>query len=413
MQIVFSRKCGKFGFFESPSLGSAIDVRGRFRGVHNLVVLFLKGIFTMSLKRFRVKRSVVVVLLIATSIVLSGASICGAQWGYRGSRTSPSRSAFRYQGPILSLEVASPYPRSYRAAALPVAPYTSRYPSSYDLSRYGVGIGATTYDRYRGMEPTRAELDRERFYYELDRTHRFQTREERYSNDFAAAYTSPSAMVNRYRYPYVAGAVATPIRPEPVPGTVLGRYQSRYEGYIADDDVAVALRAAAVRLQLSLARKADGHIWIRHLKPDQIIDAIDRAEHPAILSDLIINYEGVSENPRLILIAAANGLEDVRRLLRQYITLSSPYPSAGAVGVDEWQTTSPSDQETILTERVISERVVEPQMEEIQQPTLAPPLPAEPVSSGGFESLDRPRLGNLTDEADIELLPAPVATPIE
>jgi len=367
----------------------------------------------MSLKRFRVKRFVVVVLLIATSIVLSNATNCGAQWGYRGGRTSPPRSAFRYQGPILSLEIASAYPNLYGAATLPVSPYSSRYPSSFDQSRYGVAIGATTYDRYRGMQPTRAELDRERFYYDLDRTHRFQTREERYSNDFAAAYTSPSAMVNRYRYPYVAGTVVAPIRPEPVPGTVSGRHQSRYEGYIADDDVAVALRAAAVRLQLSLARKADGHIWIRHLKPDQIIDAIDRADHPAILFDLIVNYEGVSENPRLILIAASNGFEDVRRLLRQYVTLSSPYPNAEAIGVDEWQTASPSDQGTIINERIISEQVIDPRMNENQQPTLAPPLPTEPAASGDLESLDRPRLDHLPDEADVELLPAPLATPIE
>lgn len=362
----------------------------------------------MSLKRFRVKRSVVVVLLIATSIVLSGASICGAQWGYRGSRTSPSRSAFRYQGPILSLEVASPYPSSYGAAALPVAPYTSRYPSSYDLSRYGVGIGATTYDRYRGMEPTRAELDRERFYYELDRTHRFQTREERYSNDFAAAYTSPSAMVNRYRYPYVAGAVATPIRPEPVPGTVLGRYQSRYEGYIADDDVAVALRAAAVRLQLSLARKADGHIWIRHLKPDQIIDAIDRAEHPAILSDLIVNYEGVAENPRLILIAASEGFSDVRQLLPQYVTLSSPYPNASQPEYNDWQSSSPQAGETILSERIIGEQIIAPDSTETEAPTLAPLL-SKPKQSDDLKYLDRPQLDDIQSDADVELLPAPAA----
>jgi len=366
----------------------------------------------MKLNRLRLNKSVVFVLLIATSLVLFGASTCDAQWGFGGRGNSSSRGGLRYRGPIFSFEIASPYPDPFAGAALPISPYPSGYPSAFDSNRFGIGMGATTFDRYRGMQPTQAELDRERFYYDLDRTHRYQTREQRYGDDFAARYTSPSAMVDRYRYPYVAGTAVVPAVPRPVPGVDLGRYQSRYQGYVADDDVAVALRAAAVRLQLSLARKADGHLWIRHLKPDQIIDSIDRLEFPGTLAELLVNYEGVAENPRLILIAASEGFSDIRRLLPQYVTLSSPYPNASQPEYNEWQSSSPTAGETILSERIIGEQVIEPQTDS-QGPTLAPPLPIEPVGREDLEQLSRPNLEDLPGDADMELLPAPAGAKAE
>ena len=360
------------------------------------------------------------------SIGLFGIATCDAQWGLnRGtSWGSQGRGGFRYRGPLMSLEIASPYSAFGPAPAFGIAPAFGPTPAfgigALPPSPYGYGINgglnASSLDRYRGLQPTQAEIDREAFYYNLDRTHRFQTREERYGNDFAARYTPPAAMVNRYQYPYVAGAPAGPPLPQRVPGLTLNRYESRYQGYVADDDVAVALRAAAMRLTMSLARMSDGHIWIKHLKPDFIIESIDQVQPPSLLSDLIINYEGVAENPRLVLISSAEGFADVRRLIAQYVTLSSTYPQAEASVSEPWMGASSYDQETILSERVIGEtELVDPNNAQFPQPldtsdsTYLPPS----MKPSDAMPLQNPRLNDFPDTADVELLPPPVASPAD
>jgi hypothetical protein len=335
----------------------------------------------MNQKFHFVFRAFVITVTFATFVSAVGVLNCTAQWGIWGPRSpwGASRSvpagAFQYRGPLVGIEIVGGF------------------------------AGPSVYSQYRGVAPTQAELDRERFYSNLDRTHRYQTREDRYENDFFNAYASPSAMVNRYRDPYVAGSPSVPVRPLPVPGLAIGRYQSSYQGYVEDDTVAISLRAAANRLKRSLSRMADGHIWIRHLKPDQIIDSIDRAQHPAMLSDLIINYEGVDQNPRLVLIASAEGFQDVRRLLSQYVTLQSPYPNA--IGMETIV------DEQLLGEQVIDEQVIIPSDDTV----LMPPSLAEPVLEGRpqIDAGTSPpsRREELPDSADIELLPAPLPTPAD
>ncbi|MGV3483868.1 MAG: hypothetical protein ACO1RT_05580 [Planctomycetaceae bacterium] len=392
----------------------------------------------MKLMGFGMRRIAIVLLLVAILSVVAVHN-CQAQWGYLGGSTGPSRSAFSYRGPLLSLDVAPAYPASPWAGAYDPAWGTSRYDSFYGTGAYDRYDARTQagysslYGRYRGMQPTQAELDRARYYEYLDRTHQYRTREDRYARDFQNAYTSPSAAVNRYRYPYVAGAPVVRWAPEPVPGQSIGRHQSRYQGYVPDDDVAISLRAASNRLQRSLSRKADGHIWIRHLKPDQIIDAIDQGQDPAVLADLVINYEGVAQTPRLVLIAETEGFQDVRRLLAQYVTLPSAYPGAEVIDGPAWQQPQSMGAETVVEDRVIDERPIidEPFLGQGSgsdvfdqgfsdippsstpssgQPAIAPvPKPAT-AANETTEQSQRPRLDSLPDSPDVELLPAPLPT---
>lgn len=389
-------------------------------------------------------RSASIALLTLAMTFVVDARQCEAQWGYWGRGTTASRGAFRYRGPLLTIELAPAYPDHAWADA-----YGPAFDPAFDRGRYSAAYGASpfdryrmsdaeffapnVYDRYRGVQPTPAELDRERYYHDLDRMHRFQTREERYENDFRNAYTPAESMVNRYRQPYVAGTPSVPWTPKTVPGMSISRHESRYQGYVADEDVAIALRAAAMRLRTSLARKSDGHIWIRHLQPDAIIDSIDRGDHPSSLTDLVINYEGVADNPRLVLISESNGFKDVRRLLAQYVTLSSPYPHAEPTN-EAWQDSVVPSSETIIDEKVIGESILGERVIDDASPMLAPampnavtPTPVVPVppasnvpsasdvpsaseASDGesdMSTLDRPALGSIPDEADVELLPPP------
>lgn len=370
----------------------------------------------MRMTQSSVSRSLFVILAIATTVFLVGVSHCEAQWGYFGRGTTATRGAFTYRGPLISFDVLPAYP----------APRTGSYDPTFGRPSYGFAPGAYPYDRYRsyessayayqmfgqyrGTQPTQAELDRERFYDNLDRTHRYQTREDRYASDFSNAYASPSAMVNRYRHPYVAGAPALPWTPEPIPGLSIAPHQSRYQGYVPDDDVAISLRAAANRLQRSLSRKADGHVWIGHLKPDQIIDAIDRGHHPGALADLVLNYEGIAQTPRLVLIAQAEGFQDVRRLLAQYVTLSSPYPNAVEIDGESWQSPSALGHETIIDEQIVGEQVFEQGLsadnDALMESPALPDSPA-PMPANSLKRSSRPQLDSLPDEADVELLPAP------
>ena len=327
----------------------------------------------------------------ALAVVLATAPNCEAQWAFgRG---------FRYRGPMMSVQVGPSYPGvgiGYGAAGAPINSF------------YGP-LSATGPVAHRGLQSTRAELDREAYYYNLDRMHRFQTREERYSNDFAARYTSADAMVNRYRYPSVSGLAVLRPSPQPVPGLGLGRHESRYQGYVSDADVAVALRAAAMRLKFSLTRMADGHVWVRHLAPDQIIGAIDKMSPPSVLADLIINYEGVHENPRLVLISSTEGFQDVRRLLAQYVTMSSTYPNADVTASPDGYPNAYSG--AYPGETIISDMPA-PMIDE--QPMVAPELIGPTWSQSpslmekDFETVERPQLDDVPDASDIELLPPPM-----
>ncbi len=323
-----------------------------------------------------VLRFVVLVACVVAINLAGDVSRCHAQFGFFGRGKTAARGAFKQPrfGSAYGANPADHY--GINAASSPA---------------YGVA------SQYRGIQPTQAELDREKFYYNLDRMHRYQTREERYANDFYNAYASPAAMVDRYRYPYVAGTPNVPWTPKPVPGLTLGRYESRYQGYVADDEVAESLRAAANRLQRSLSQKSDGYVWVRHLRPDLIIATIDRGEHPGILTDLVLNYEAVADEPRLVLISESVGFQDVRRLLAQYVTLQSLFPRT----------------EAIVEEPVFGESSFDPMPMSTSDLMLLPPSLPIPLPSDAADSLSAPMLNSLPDEANVELLPAPLPTPAE
>ncbi len=381
--------------------------------------------------------------LTAIALCLVVSSVCHAQFGYTGRGLSGRsahypNNAFRYRGPLLSIELAPAYGVHAPAPSAidPLPPvYSSRYgvmsdpwfgPSPYDA--YPAPVFSlqfpSLFDTYRGVGPTAAELERERDYQTLDRMHRYQTREMRYESDFYNRYASPSAMVQRYSQPYVAGMPRSGIVPRSVPGTLQSRSGSRYEGYVADDQVARALRASANRLIRSLTAMADGHIWMRHLQPDRIIRVIDHNQSPAAVEDLVVNYLGVADTPRLALVAAAEGFADTSRLLQQFVTLPSVYPHA-EVQANEFA----GQQETILSERVIGEQVIGEQVNGnlaidgpmLNAPTLAPPVqpadevvteeigPREPAADQPRHSVAKPSLDDLPEPDDIELLPAPKA----
>ncbi len=284
--------------------------------------------------------------LAAIALSLLGCSVCNAQMGYFGRGYGQSASkAFRYRGPLLSIEVAPAYGINAPAPTAmlpPPSPYSSRYgalsdpwfgPSPYSAySAYAAPVFSmqfpSLFDTYRGAGPSPAELQRERDYQTLDRMHRYQTRESRYESDFYNRYASPSAMVRRYSQPYVAGMPSSPMTARSVPGTLQSRGGSRYEGYVADEHVAPALRAAANRLIRSLTAMSDGHVWMRHLQPDRIIRVIDHNQSPAELEELVVNYLGVADAPRLALVSSAEGFADTSRLLQQFVTLPSVYPQA-------------------------------------------------------------------------------------
>lgn len=375
----------------------------------------------MKITHSSVFQIVTVCALLTISVVQT--ADCNAQWGYFGRGANAPRGAFAYRGPLISFDVLPAYPTSSWAGSNDPTFARSTYgaaPGAYPYDRYrpyqGGAYAPQMFNQYRGIQPTQAELDRERFYDNLDRTHRYQTREDRYASDFNHAYASPSAMVNRYRYPYVAGTPTLPWTPEPIPGLLIGPHQSRYQGYVPDDDVAISLRAAANRLQRSLSGKADGHVWIRHLKPDQIIDAIDRGQHPAALADLVVNYEGIAQAPRLVLIAETEGFQDVRRLLSQYVTLQSAYPSAVEIDGGSWQPSSVVGLEVIVDEQVTGEQVFEQGFSAdsgslLESPSI--PSASTPTPANSLQRSARPRLDSLPDEADVELLPAPSPTPSE
>lgn len=81
-----------------------------------------------------------------------------------------------------------------------------------------------------------------------------------------------------------------------------------------------SLRAAANRLSISLSRRStDGDVWLEYLAPGRIIAAIDQTQSPDSMVELLRNYDGVTANHELRSIAAADGFELTRTLLRQWV----------------------------------------------------------------------------------------------
>lgn len=239
-------------------------------------------------------------------------------WG-RSSAVGTSRAVggISYRGPIMSIEIGTPTP-----------------PWHYNRMPPGASADA-------------ALRQQERFYHELDRMHRYQTREDRYANDFHDRYSSGDP----FYHPYFAyRGFTTPVSPEPVfppgypdygrqrtlsapqtepiPGLAYSRQDSQRRGVYADADVADLLRAAANRLTQSLSRMRDGKVWLEQLQPQRIVKAIDRADFPGSLADLLHQYDGVANTPRLVLIAEARGFRDTHQLLTQYVQLHSRFPDA-------------------------------------------------------------------------------------
>ena len=101
---------------------------------HQRVVDSPRGIQSMKTIGSGMSRTRFLIACVAITSLVSAAN-CDAQWGYRGSSTLSSRPAFRYQGPLLSFEV-SPW-------------YYGQDTSPYASSLYG---------RYRGVQPTQAEI---------------------------------------------------------------------------------------------------------------------------------------------------------------------------------------------------------------------------------------------------------------
>jgi hypothetical protein len=273
---------------------------------------------------FSPKISVLPLLVAVTSLTVStptanaqvGAWSSG--WG-RSSAIGTSRAVgeISYRGPMMSIEIGTPAP-------------------PWHYNRIPPGSSADA-----------ALRQQERFYHELDRMHRYQTREDRYANDFRDRYSSGDP----FYHPYFAyRGLAAPVSPDPVfppgypdygrqrtfsapqadpvPGLAYSRQDSHRRSVYADADVADLLRAAANRLIQSLSRMRDGKVWLDQLQPQRIVSTIDRADFPGSLTDLLEHYDAVANTPRLVLIAEARGFRDTHQLLTQYVQLQSRFPHA-------------------------------------------------------------------------------------
>ncbi len=119
------------------------------------------------------------------------------------------------------------------------------------------------------------------------------------------------------------------------------------------------------------------------------MQTIDDGMAPGSLSDLLLNYEGVTGNASLMSIRGAGGFGETYRLLRAFV--SSPADSSSS---DTAKTTNESDAKTILAPDPVSE------------PDLAPkePTPAVPVSPAGDGDNQEVKQGK-------EELPLPPPTP--
>lgn len=80
------------------------------------------------------------------------------------------------------------------------------------------------------------------------------------------------------------------------------------------------LRVAADRLARALSRRRDdADVWLDYLRPDLIIETIDRGQSPAALSGLLLNYEGLVGNAQLSQLWTTDGFRQTHQLLRQWV----------------------------------------------------------------------------------------------
>lgn len=240
-----------------------------------------------------------------------------------GATQPGPNGSVRYQGPFLGFELG--------ASLTPPWHYFRRPPAE---------SAAASEPSANAVAAARAA---ERYYYDLDRMHRYQLREDRYAADYRDRYTSGDPLYHAYR-----GVRPTqptdPTTPPPslhrlppavypdgaVPGVSLPS-GSQARSFHPDEAIPSLLRGACNRLLDSLSRMRDGKLWRDQLQPHRIIASIDHAEYPAALIDLVEVYEAVAHNPRLVLVARANGFAEVHQLLLQYVQLESRYPAAISV----------------------------------------------------------------------------------
>jgi hypothetical protein len=333
----------------------------------------------MSLPRIAVLRLIVIAIVLSFSVSAAHAQVgaWGGGWN-SGWSNGQSLGGMRYRGPLLSIEIGAP----------PAPPW-----------------------HYNRMPPgaDSAVRQQERFYHDLDRMHRFQTREERYENDFRDRYSTGDPF---YHNPYAQRAFAANVSPEPVfppsyphygrsgpfptpetqpvPGLAYSRTDAHRRRVHADADVADLLRAAANRLTQSLSRMRDGEVWLNQLQPQRIVSTIDRAEFPGSLIDLVQHYNAVANTPRLVLIAEANGFRDTHRLLDHYVRLQSRYPDA------EFHSEMQSIESTPLEFQDLEPREI----------IISPP--SQSISSDSPVELNRPVLEpSKTIPPNVQWLPAP------
>ncbi|WP_146535963.1 hypothetical protein [Rubripirellula reticaptiva] len=135
-------------------------------------------------------------------------------------------------------------------------------------------------------------------------------------------YTEPSAAPRADRYlndeleSYRAGRPIAPL----AQGSPA---QMSMETLVAD------LRFAAARLSRSLSqRRDDADVWQDYLKPDFIIDTIDRGGPASELQSLLMNYEGLSGNSQLSGIWIEDGFRQTHQLLREFVQSNVDVESA-------------------------------------------------------------------------------------
>lgn len=330
-----------------------------------------------------------------------------AQWAYWEIGSNPW-GGLRYRGPLLGFDIGGTPPPPALGPADPLAyplPPVPAPPWHY---------------RHDPPRPRGAAAHADRFHHDLDRTHRYRTREERYADDFRDRYAAADPLYRAYR----PSAAPLPARPPidrrlPVPGVSFGLGQGHQRSFVADAEVGDLLRPAAMRLLNSLSRKRDGALWMNHLQPDRIVSAIDHAEFPGALSDLVEHYEEVLRNPRLILVAEADGFRDTHRLLSQYVLLPSRYPGSEL---------SPEPYEAFAnpTEVIVEEQPLNADLGALNPPMidLTPALP-EPPPAAATPAVPEPPSVLVPPaepmpplepappaEVQIQDLPAPVGEPL-
>jgi hypothetical protein len=151
------------------------------------------------------------------------------------------------------------------------------------------------------------------------------------------------------------------------------------------------LRPAANRLINSLSRKRDGELWMKQLQPDRIVQAIDRAEFPGALTDLVEYYDGVAHNPRLVLIAQSDGFKDTHRLLSQYVQLQSRFATS-AYPTEEYEVFMGEGGSRVMGDAVVIESTPSISFPPVQlnSPSEVSPPPAASVPQESFQYLPAP-----------------------